>query len=140
MNCISAPEVIESAAHLPSRYNTHRHLHLPHNHHAILTTTTTTTTITTDTKLLLFPPSPSDLDCTNTAAAQGESRIQRARTTRRGLAVAKVLIKTVDALRAMIPPVQTIPVRGRAQSSPVKWEGRTGPDHRLAILDCTGLV
>ena len=40
----------------------------------------------------------------------------------------------------MIPPVQTIPVRGRAQSSPVKWEGRTGLIHRLAVLDWTGLV
>jgi len=40
----------------------------------------------------------------------------------------------------MIPPVQTDPVWGRAQSGPVPLEGRTGPGPRLAVLDWTGLV
>ena len=41
---------------------------------------------------------------------------------------------------AMIPPVRTDPVWGRAQSGPVPPEGRTGLGPRLAVLDWTGLV
>ena len=41
---------------------------------------------------------------------------------------------------AMIPPVRTDPVWGRAWSGPVSPEGRTGPGPRLAVLDWTGLV
>jgi len=40
----------------------------------------------------------------------------------------------------MIPPVRTDPVCGRAQSSPVPLEGRTGLGPRLEVLDWTGLV
>jgi hypothetical protein len=40
----------------------------------------------------------------------------------------------------MIPPVRTDPVWGKAWSSPVLPEGRTGPGPRLAVLDWTGLV
>jgi len=40
----------------------------------------------------------------------------------------------------MIPPVQTVPVYGRAQSSPVQMEGWTRLDHRLPVLDWTGSV
>jgi len=40
----------------------------------------------------------------------------------------------------MIPPVQMIPVWGRARSSPVHQESRSGLDCRLAVLDWTGLV
>jgi hypothetical protein len=46
---------------------------------------------------------------------------------------------TLD-LGAMIPPVRTVPVWGRAQSSPVQMEGCTGLDHRLPVLDWTGSV
>jgi hypothetical protein len=41
---------------------------------------------------------------------------------------------------AMITPVRTDPVWGRAQSGPILPEGRTGPGPRLAVLDWTGLV
>jgi len=41
---------------------------------------------------------------------------------------------------AMNPPVRTDRVWGRAQSSPVQPEGWTGLDHRLPVLDWTGLV
>jgi hypothetical protein len=41
---------------------------------------------------------------------------------------------------AMIPPVRTDPVWGKAQSGPVPPEGRTGLGPRLAVLDWTGLV
>jgi hypothetical protein len=40
----------------------------------------------------------------------------------------------------MVPPVRTIPVWDRAQSSPVQLDGRTGLDRRLPILDWTGSV
>jgi hypothetical protein len=40
----------------------------------------------------------------------------------------------------MIPPVWTIPVWDRAQSSPVQQDGRTGLDRRLPVLDWTGSV
>ena len=40
----------------------------------------------------------------------------------------------------MIPPVQTIPVWGRARSGAVQQESQTGLDYRLAVLDWTGLV
>ena len=42
--------------------------------------------------------------------------------------------------KAMIPPVRTDPVWGRAQSGPVQPEGRTGPGPRLVVLVWTGLV
>jgi hypothetical protein len=37
-------------------------------------------------------------------------------------------------------PVRTDPVWGRAQYGPVQPEGQTGPDHKQAVLDWTGLV
>jgi hypothetical protein len=48
--------------------------------------------------------------------------------------------QVVTEVDAMIPPVRTDPVWGRAQSSPVQMEGWTGLDHRLPVLDWTGLV
>jgi len=47
---------------------------------------------------------------------------------------------TLFELCTMIPPVRTVPVWGRAQSSPVQMEGWTGLDHRLPVLDWTGSV
>ena len=41
---------------------------------------------------------------------------------------------------AMIPPVRTDSVWGRAWSGPVSPEGLTGPGPRLAVLDWMGLV
>jgi len=41
---------------------------------------------------------------------------------------------------ALIPPVQKIPDCGRAQSSPLLWEGRTALDYRLRVSDRTSLV
>jgi len=41
---------------------------------------------------------------------------------------------------AMIPPVRTDPVWGRAQYGPVQPLGRTGPSLRLVVWDWTGLV
>jgi len=40
----------------------------------------------------------------------------------------------------MIPPIRTDPVWCKAQPSPVQMEGWTGLDHRLPVLDWTGLV
>jgi hypothetical protein len=51
----------------------------------------------------------------------------------------EVLTREDDG-EAMIPPVRTDPVWGRAQSGPVPPEGRTGLSPRLAVLDWTGLV
>jgi len=51
-----------------------------------------------------------------------------------------LIFRMAIATRSMIPPVQSIPVRGRAQSSPVQREGQTGLSHRLAVLDWTGSV
>jgi len=45
-----------------------------------------------------------------------------------------------QSVHAMIPPVRTDPVWGRAQYDPVQPLGQTGPSPRLAVWDWTGLV
>jgi len=42
--------------------------------------------------------------------------------------------------KTVFSPVRTDPVWGRAQYGPVKPERHTGPDHKQAVLDWTGLV
>jgi hypothetical protein len=51
-------------------------------------------------------------------------------------------INTCRTLSAypVFSPVRTDPVWGRAQYGPVQPEGQTGPDHKQAVLDWTGLV
>jgi len=50
------------------------------------------------------------------------------------------LFVTSVGIDSVFSPVRTDPVWGRAQYGPVEPEGQTGPDHKQAVLDWTGLV